>query len=54
MLSLRPAGAPATGRSNVRWAPPWSRWSLDASPLTKRSVSTKYTALAANGSVVPV
>src|SRR3970040_2373463 len=53
MLSLCPAGAPGTGRSNVRLAPPWSRWSLDGSPVTKRSVSTKYTALVAKGSVVP-
>ena len=53
MLSLRPFGAPGVARSNVRLAPPCSRWSFEGSPLTKRSVSTKYTACAANGSVVP-
>jgi hypothetical protein len=43
----------ASGMSKVRFAPPWSRWSLDGSPLTKRSVTTKYTASFANGSSVP-
>ena len=53
MLSVWPSGAPGVGRSKVRFAPPWSRWSFDGSPLTKRSVSTKYTASFAKGSVVP-
>jgi hypothetical protein len=41
MFALSPFGAPATGMSNVRCALPWSRWSFDGSPLTKRSVITK-------------
>ena len=54
--TLSPASLPGVGRSNVRVAgsgPPWSRWSLDGSPLTKRSVTTKYTDSFAKGSSVP-
>ena len=52
MLPATPSQG-GSGMSKVRYLPPWSRWSLPVSPLTKRSVTTKYTALRANGSSVP-